>query len=105
MIIDVILDRRADDLEGHTKRYDPSKFYRDVREYEGYEICALMDYGTENDVKTELCEYVIRNEYNPAVCGYIWSVNWLTNEPVLTGMGTRVPMFELYPGEFNKEVA
>lgn len=74
MIIDKILDRK----DGVP--YKPDRFYRDILPYGkiGHGITAAMDYGTENDVKTALCEYIIGNNYNPEICGYIWSETWLT---------------------------
>jgi len=74
MIIDRILDR----MDG--EEYTPKRFYDAVRLYENPEytdISMAMDYGEEKDVKRALCEYVIFNEYNPAICDYINSVSWL----------------------------
>lgn len=73
MIIDVILDRK----DGVP--YSPHNFYFDVLRYGriGDNITRALDAGTENDVKRALCEYVHDNEYNPAICDYINSVNWL----------------------------
>ena len=76
MIIDLILDRK----DG--QEYSSREFYYDVMEYESifhlnYEISRAMDYGTENDVKKVLCDYVIDQDYNPEICDYINSVNWL----------------------------
>ena len=93
MIIDLILDRKEDDsiiAQGYTHRrmyngdivkieYNAAAFYRAVLQYGpiGDYIAAAMDNGTECDVKKELCVYVLNNEYNPAICDYINSVNWL----------------------------
>ena len=87
MVIDIILDRK--DGEKYGWGYDPHEFYRDIAQYGeiGHGITAAMDYGTEADVKTALCEYVIRNEYNPDICGYIWARSWLTEQPQLTRAG------------------
>ena len=95
MIIDLILDRKENEKDiaagythirnGYTGEliplaYNPSKFYRDVMRYGdvGSDISAAMDYGTEENVKTALCDYITRNEYNPEICNFIRSVNWLT---------------------------
>ena len=54
--------------------YHPKKFYNEVMQYGGYyadQITFAMDYFGENLVKKALCEYVINNEYNPAICDYI----------------------------------
>ena len=99
MIIDLILDRECDDQDiaaGYTHRqypdgklvelkYNPRKFYHKVMGYidgagDVYadKITYAMDYGTEENVKSALCEYVINNEYNPEICDYINSVQWLS---------------------------
>jgi hypothetical protein len=86
MIVDLILDRYDEDIavnRGTTKlgNYSPREFYHAVMRYGdiGQDISRAMDFGTESDVKAALCEYIVNNEYNPAICGYIHSVNWLTN--------------------------
>ena len=76
MIIYLILDRK----DGH--EYNARDFYCDVMEYESTfnfnrAISRAMDYGTENDVKKALCDYVINHRYNTEICTYINSVNWL----------------------------
>ena len=77
MIIDLILDRK--DGEAFGERYNASQFYRDCVCYGsiGWDITRAMDYGTEKDVRRELCNYVTDNEYNPDICKYINSRNWL----------------------------
>lgn len=40
-------------------------------------ITRAMDEQPEQVVKFELCRYVIENGYNPEICDYINSVNWL----------------------------
>ena len=59
--------------------YCAKTFYNDVLGYGeiGEHITYAMNYFGENLVKRALCEYVINNEYNPAICDYINSVNWL----------------------------
>ena len=86
MIIDLILDRYEQDIAYNSGAkkigpYDPGDFYWGCMNYGriGDSITRAMDSGTENDVKAALCEYVVNNEYNPAICGYIHSVNWLSN--------------------------
>ena len=78
MIVDLILDRK-DGAE-----YDAKQFYNELREYEkGFAgivnsmISFCMDYGTEADVKRELCRYIDINEYKPTIKKYINSVNWI----------------------------
>ena len=79
MIIDRILDRKDDFEEFGNDDYKPHDFYFDVFGYGrvGDDITRAMDFGTEEDVKKALCDYVISNEYNPDICNYINSVNWL----------------------------
>lgn len=74
MIIDLILDRK----DGFT-RYNPKDFYNDCMDYPGIAdgITRAMDYGTEEDVKIELCRYIINNNYNGEICNYINSVQWI----------------------------
>ena len=76
MIIDLILDRK----DG--QEYNSREFYYNIMEYESIfhfnrGISSAMDYGTENDVKKALCDYVISHRYNAEICAYINSVNWL----------------------------
>jgi hypothetical protein len=77
MIIDLILDRK----DGFG--YSPHEFYNEVMEYGkifgeiAFKIARAMDMGEEKDVKNELCNYVIEQDYNPEICDYINSVNWL----------------------------
>lgn len=74
MIIDLILNRK----DGH--KYDPHEFYIDVMNYANSasdRITRAMDYGKENIVKAELIHYVLCNDYNPQICNYILSVDWL----------------------------
>jgi len=75
--IDLILDRIDSDA------YSPREFYKEVQEYGGvfgsiaWDIARAMDVGAEEDVKRELCRYVLEQGYNPQICEYINSVNWL----------------------------
>lgn len=95
MIIDCILDRKDNDRDiaagythvrnGYTGEliplaYNPHNFYRSVLAYGdiGDDITAAMDYGTETDVQNALCGYILENGYNPEICEYIRSVNWLS---------------------------
>ena len=73
MIIDRILDRK------YGVEYNARNFYYDMMAYggRGVEISRAMDFGTEDDVKRELCRYIDLGEYNPQIKSYIKSVNWL----------------------------
>ena len=96
MIIDLILDRKADDelrAQGYTHRqkwdgtieqiqYRANTFYRNVFSYSyltdhAEHITRAMDAGTEDDVRRELCRYITENEYNPEICRYINNRKWL----------------------------
>ena len=59
--------------------YNAKNFYQHVMDYGevGFGITAAMDGGTEEDVKRELCKYIIDNEYNPDLCNYINERTWL----------------------------
>lgn len=80
MIIDRILDRKDGE------KYNPIKFYYDCMRYSsvfdgiGDGITRAMDSGSENDVKHELCIYLIENDYNLDICGYVHSVNWIKGD-------------------------
>lgn len=80
MIIDEILDRK----DGAS--YNPQDFYDYVSQQldvlNSKDIARALDSGTEEDVKKALCEYIKLGEYNPAICDYINSVNWLEEEDV-----------------------
>ena len=73
MIIDLILDRK----DGQT--YSPAGFYRDVMEYgpEGWGISRAMDRGTNRDIQKAIADYILDNGYNPELCGFVFSVEWL----------------------------
>ena len=74
MIVDMILDRK------NGIPYLPRKFYHYCLGYIGGlgdKITLAMDYGTEEDVKKALKEYIDEQEYNPNIKEYIDSQNWL----------------------------
>lgn len=82
MIIDLILDRKCG------SPYSPKDFTRRVAEYgENWPAMAapILDafqYGTEGTIKAALCQYIIKQEYNPEICNYICSVSWQDNTDV-----------------------
>lgn len=59
--------------------YSPRAMYIETLGYEevGEEITRALDYGTEQDVKKALCNYIDKQWYNPHIKEYINSVNWL----------------------------
>ena len=75
MIIDLILDRK----DGYP--YNVRDFFYYVSAYETkdglFPISRALDSGTEEDVKRELCNYILENGYNKTICNYINSVSWL----------------------------
>ena len=84
MIIDLILDRQHDDLTGRSRNYSPAQFYRDCMEYSaifdgiGDGITRAMDFGTEDDVRDAICEYITLNGYDVRLYDYIRSRRWLS---------------------------
>ena len=88
MIIDLILDRYDDIRDGWKKPtdFDTREFYYNCSDYASsfeddnqLDICRALDMGTEKDVKEALKRYVRKNDYNPRICDFIDSVNWLNN--------------------------
>lgn len=77
MIIDLILDRR----DGEP--YDSKHFYDDVMSYRetwpelANPITSAMDGGTNEDVQVQLCNYIKSQGYNPEICDYVNSVEWI----------------------------
>lgn len=77
MVIDLILDRKAG------CEFDPVLFAFEVNDYREVfpEICGpileAMSSHIEQAVKHALCGYVLGNGYNPEICDYINSVQWL----------------------------
>ena len=97
MIIDLILDRKENKNINVNNRSQPGKvyvserytaknFYDGLMLYNGSmpdiagAIIDAMDGGTEEDVKKELCYYIIGNEYNKNICDYIQSKEWLKDD-------------------------
>jgi hypothetical protein len=95
MIIDLILDRKGG------SSYKAKEFYDNVMAYEegtDYEISRALDGGTEEDVRKALCDYIIRNDYNPKICNYINKVTWLEDEATSKELNESLSMFD----EYNK---
>ena len=73
MIIDTILDRKCGcdyDVEDMEYMYDEAMIF------EFFPLASALDCGNENDIKRELCNYVINNNYPKEICNYINSVRW-----------------------------
>lgn len=75
MVIDEILDRRAG------CPYNPKSFYNYCTGYNSpasIKIAKAMDYGTEEDVKRTIHEYLNEADYNfPEFHKFVNSVNWI----------------------------
>lgn len=74
MLIDIILDRKEGEIYNPNELYDYCQdsvfpFYR--------EVATMIRQGTEEQIKELLCNYIIEQMYNPKLCDYINSVNWL----------------------------
>jgi len=86
MIIDEILDRKCAEEEGDFEWYNPHDFYMYCMEESGIfdgigdAITRAMDFGTENDVRNAICNYIIDQNYNPDICKYVRSVQWIFEE-------------------------
>lgn len=78
MVIDLILDRRDNERSGIFS-YEPGTFYHECMEYGEVadEITKAMDYGTEEQVKHAIKRYIVTQGYNPDICNYVGSVDWL----------------------------
>ena len=83
MIIDLILDRKDDIEGGYIDTYNAHDFYMECMGYNSIfygiadGITRAMDGGTEEEVKAELCNYILRGGYNPEICEFINGVEWL----------------------------
>lgn len=85
MVIDLILDRKAGEFKYNAKKaYDYIRTEEECFDFieNGINISGAMDHGTEEDVKKQLCNYILKNDYNPEICEYINSVNWLDDDSV-----------------------
>lgn len=74
MLIDIILDRKDGD------EYNPKELYNYCQDsvFQFYrKVAEVMDNGTEEQIKELLCSYIKEEMYNPNICDYINSVNWL----------------------------
>ena len=77
MIIDLILDRKDgadfDPVEFAAEVYDYSEVFPEL----AAPILAAFESKTEQRVKHALCAYVLDAGYNPEICDYVNSVEWL----------------------------
>ena len=79
MIIDCILERFNEIKRTGKDSYNAHDFYMDIVDYgkEGWDITAAMDYGDEEDIKRELCKYIVKNGYNKDICVLVNWFDWL----------------------------
>ena len=77
MIIDEILERKEGMPYNSKDFYDYVSYWAETDNDVGTGIARALDGGTEEDVKRELCKYIKEQGYNPEICDYINSVNWL----------------------------
>lgn len=76
MIIDAILDRR----DGDPWDREAWEYVREEAEiFEFAELVRALDGGRNADMRRELCAYVDRGGYNPAIKEYVNSVDWTVN--------------------------
>jgi len=83
MLIDAILDRRADREDG-IFNYDPKKLYNyliDSIHPSYHDVARAMDKGSNMEVQAEMCAYIDLEEYNPNIKCFVNSVDWLTADP------------------------
>lgn len=79
MLIDAILDRRADREDG-IFNYDPKKLYNyliDSIHPSYHDVARAMDKGSNTEVRAEMCAYIDLEEYNPEIKDFVNSVDWL----------------------------
>ena len=81
MIIDLILDRKGG------KKYTANDFYLELMQYRGTwpaicdPIITAMDAGQEQDVISELCNYIKEQGWPETICSYVSAVSWMTDDP------------------------
>lgn len=81
MIIDLILDRKGG------VKYSANGFYIELMQYRQTwpaicdPIITAMDAGEEQDVISELCNYVKEQQWPESFCNYISAVKWLEDDP------------------------
>ena len=73
MIIDTILDRKS----GSNYVIETMKYmYDEAMIFKFFQLASALDCGNENDIKRELCNYIVNNNYPRELCNYINSVKW-----------------------------
>ena len=82
MVIDIIIDRQADVNDGQdTWDYNKAKdLYDSAVEFGFVELRDSLDFGTEEEVKQELCKYIDDQGYRPSIKKFVNSVDWLPKD-------------------------
>ena len=80
MVIDIILDRHAAILDSGADDWDYDKakdLYDSAEEFGFTDLTYVLDYGTEEEVKKGLCQYIDEQGYRPSIKKFVNSVDWL----------------------------
>lgn len=83
MIIDCILDRFDNEQFYEDFEYDAKDFYFEILAYHpifpelAQPILEAMDWGDNDDVVRELCNYITEQNYNHELCAKIKQHRWL----------------------------
>ena len=83
MVIDIIIDRRdaIQDCGEDDWYYDKAKELYNAAEESGFvELRDSLDYGTEEEVKQDLCKYIDDQGYRPSLKDFVNSVDWLPKD-------------------------
>lgn len=76
MIIDVILDRQHTDEDWYDQRW--FDYIKDeAEEFEFDYILEAIRSGSEDKMKLALIKYILENDYNPEIIGFILEEDWL----------------------------
>ena len=79
MIIDSILDRRADNKDGFDKwTVDDLRYvYDEAMSFKFNYLSRAIDGGTNKDIQEALCRYIDENGYRPSIKRYVRTKDWL----------------------------
>lgn len=73
MIIDEILDVR----DGFKQTPDLKYMYDEATLFRFNDLARALDCGSNKDIQKALCDYIIDCEYNPEICEFINTFDWL----------------------------
>lgn len=83
MIIDAILDRRAENREDRTDSWghEDYEYLREEADMFGYEyLTEAIASANEECVKDALCRYIDEEGYDPSFKEYVLGVDWIPEE-------------------------